>query len=93
MGAGNKLDPTKFVVTDISKTKVCPLAKVMRHELKKRGITNLKVVYSTEEAIKFPSQEGEKVVPGSVSFVPSVCGLIVASEVIKDLIKEEKNNE
>ena len=90
MGAGNKLDPTKFVVTDISKTKVCPLAKVMRHELKKRGITNLKVVYSTEEAIKIPVQEGEKATPGSVSFVPSVCGLIVASEVIKDLTTKEE---
>ena len=90
MGAGNKLDPTKFVVTDISKTKVCPLAKVMRHELKKRGITNLKVVYSTEEAMKFPLEEGQdKPVPGSVSFVPSVCGLIVASEVIKDLTNGE----
>ena len=88
MGAGNKLDPTKFVVTDIYKTKVCPLAKVMRHELKKRGITDLKVIYSTEEAIKVSGVEGEKVTPGSVSFVPSVCGLIVASEVVKDLTSE-----
>lgn len=93
MGAGNKLDPTKFVVTDIYKTKTCPLAKVMRHELKKRGISDLKVVYSTEEAIKVETNEGEKIVPGSVSFVPSVCGLIVASEVVKDLTMENIQNE
>jgi tRNA A37 threonylcarbamoyladenosine dehydratase len=92
MGAGNKLDPTKFVVTDIYKTKVCPLAKVMRHELKKRGITDLKVVYSTEEALKVEANENEKPIPGSVSFVPSVCGLIVASEVIKDLTNKETEN-
>ena len=90
MGAGNKLDPTKFVVTDISKTSVCPLAKVMRRELKKRNISDVKVVYSTEEALSplfEPPAEGEtrKKAPGSVSFVPSVAGLIVASEVIKDL--------
>lgn len=93
MGAGNKLDPTKFVVTDIYKTKTCPLAKVMRHELKKRGISDLKVVYSTEEAIKVETNEDEKIVPGSVSFVPSVCGLIVASEVVKDLTMENIQNE
>lgn len=90
MGAGNKLDPTKFVVTDISKTSVCPLAKVMRRELKKRGVSDVKVVYSTEESkmpLFTPPEEGEarKKAPGSVSFVPSVAGLIVASEVIKDL--------
>ena len=84
---------TKFVVTDIYKTKVCPLAKVMRHELKKRGINDLKVVYSTEEAIKVSGAEGEKVTPGSVSFVPSVCGLVVASEVVKDLTSECDFNE
>lgn len=92
MGAGNKLDPTKFVVTDISKTSVCPLAKVMRRELKKRNITDVKVVYSTEEAMTplfEPPAEGEtrKKAPGSVAFVPSVAGLIVASEVIKDLTR------
>lgn len=84
MGTGNKLDPTKFEVTDIYKTNVCPLAKVMRKELKQRGITNLKVVYSKEEPIKH--EEGRT--PGSISFVPSVAGLIIASEVIKDLIKK-----
>lgn len=92
MGAGNKLDPTKFVVTDISKTSVCPLAKVMRRELKKRGIFDVKVVYSTEVAktpLFEPPADGEtrKKAPGSVAFVPSVAGLIVASEVIKDLIR------
>ena len=109
MGTGNKLDPTKFVVTDIHKTSVCPLAKVMRRELKKRGIESLKVVYSTEEAMKplslTKSQNAEDLTqsqadlaqntvpasrrstPGSVSFVPSVAGLIVAGEVIKDIIK------
>lgn len=86
MGAGNKLDPTKFLVTDISKTKVCPLAKVMRRELKKRNITDVKVVYSEEEPVntgKFG--ENGKPLPGSCSFVPSVAGLILAGEVIKDL--------
>ena len=89
MGTGNKLDPTKFEVTDIYKTSVCPLAKVMRKELKQRGIKKLKVVYSKEEPIK-PSKSDEetskKQVPGSVSFVPSVAGLIIAGEVIKDII-------
>ncbi len=81
MGAGNKLDPTKFEVTDISKTSVCPLARVMRKELKNRGIDHLKVVYSTEE----PKQKSETV--ASIATVPSVCGLILANEVIKDLTK------
>ena len=89
MGAGNKLDPTAFEVADISKTSVCPLARVMRRELKKRGIEHLKVVYSKEEPL--PSalidEESGKTVPGSIAFVPSVVGLIIASEVIKDLIK------
>lgn len=88
MGAGNKLDPTAFVVADIYETSVCPLAKVMRRELKKRGIGGLKVVYSKEEALK-PKEtiaEGERrAIPGSTAFVPSVVGLIIASEVIKDL--------
>lgn len=83
MGAGNKLDPTKFMVADISKTSVCPLARVMRQELKKRNITGVKCVYSTEEA----KSSGETI--GSIAFVPSVAGLILASEVIKDLVKEE----
>lgn len=90
MGTGNKLDPTKFEVTDIYKTSVCPLAKVMRKELKTRGIKKLKVVYSKEEPIK-PKESTEKTskkqVPGSISFVPSVAGLIIAGEVIKDIIK------
>ena len=80
MGAGNKLDPTKFVVTDIYKTSVCPLAKVMRRELKKRDVEKLKVVYSTEEAVIRSTP------PGSIAFVPSVAGLIAAGEVIKDII-------
>ena len=90
MGAGNKFDPARFEVTDIYKTSVCPLAKVMRTELKKRGIKKLKVVYSKEQPITpFVSEANEKgkPIPGSISFVPSVAGLIIASEVIKDLIK------
>ena len=84
MGAGNKLDPTRFRVADIYQTKVCPLARAMRGMLKKKGVQALKVVYSEEEAVK----TGERL-PGSVSFVPSVAGLILAGEVIKDLAKEE----
>jgi len=95
MGTGNKLDPTKFEITDIYKTSVCPLAKVMRKELKQRGINNLKVLYSKEEPIKLRNEIDEtmqnhivkKQTPGSISFVPSVAGLIIAGEVIKDLIK------
>ena len=82
MGTGNKLEPTKFEVSDIYKTSVCPLAKVMRKELKARGIQKLKVVYSKEEPIKLENR-----VPGSISFVPSVAGLIIAGEVIKDILK------
>ena len=90
MGAGNKIEPTKFEVTDIYKTSVCPLAKVMRKELKKRNIKKLKVVYSKEEPIKINHDKQEKKTsPGSISFVPSVVGLIMASEVIKDIIKGE----
>lgn len=88
MGAGNKLDPTRFQVTDIYKTSVCPLAKVMRRELKKRDIKKQKVVFSTEEAItpgRVVSEEGRRATPGSVAFVPSVAGLIIAGEVIKDI--------
>ncbi len=89
MGAGNKLDPTKFEVADISKTSVCPLARVMRRELKKRGIDHLKVVYSKEEPLpsSVKDEESGKVIPGSIAFVPSVVGLILAGEVVKDLIK------
>lgn len=109
MGAGNKLDPTQFEVTDINKTSVCPLARVMRKELKNRGIKKLKVVYSKEPAMK-PIEKDEsscktncvcppdvqrncstkRQVPGSIAFVPSVAGLIIAGEVIKDLIIANK---
>ena len=91
LGTGNKLDPTKFEVSDIYKTSVCPLAKVMRTELKKRGVKKLKVLYSKEEPIKLETKEGERRVPGSVSFVPSVAGLIIAGEVIKDIINKNNN--
>ncbi|MBQ9783339.1 MAG: tRNA threonylcarbamoyladenosine dehydratase [Clostridia bacterium] len=93
MGAGNKCDPTAFRVTDLAKTSVCPLARVMRRELKKRGISHLKVVYSEEEALTpAPCLDAEtgKQVPGSLAFVPSVAGLIAASEAIKTLIGWEK---
>jgi len=108
MGAGNKLDPTRFEVADIFETSVCPLAKVMRRELKARGITHLKVVYSKEEPIKTQETESNsckyhcicpkeakrnctvrRQVPGSISFVPSVSGLILAGEVIKALAADE----
>lgn len=87
MGTGNKLDPTAFKVADIFKTSVCPLAKVMRKELRARGVKRLKCVYSEEEpkCVAEPS-DGQRRVPGSVSFVPGVAGLILAGEVIKDLI-------
>lgn len=99
MGTGNKLDPTKLVVTDIYKTSVCPLAKVMRRELKKRDVKKLKVVYSTEEALTpiagliaedaEPEAEGStrRATPGSNAFVPATAGLLIGSEVIKDLMK------
>lgn len=95
MGAGNKLDSTAFVVTDIYKTSVCPLARVMRQKLKKLGVQDLKVVYSTEKAMKpnyppdMPPQR--KAAPGSVAFVPSVAGIIAGGEVIKDLIGYSNN--
>jgi tRNA A37 threonylcarbamoyladenosine dehydratase len=108
MGAGNKLDPTRFEVTDIFNTSVCPLAKVMRYELKRRGIESLKVVYSREKPL-LPKESEEsscatgcvcppgttrkcttrRQIPGSVAFVPSVAGLIMAAEVVKDLIRNE----
>jgi len=98
MGAGNKTDPTKFEVADIYDTSICPLARVMRRELKKRGIDRLKVVYSKEPAITPAETEAgaddpvrsyfqKRQTPGSTSFVPPVAGLIIAGEVIKDLIK------
>ncbi len=88
MGAGNKLDPTAFTVSDIYKTSVCPLARVMRGELKKRGIKELKVVYSKEEPRRtVASADFGRHAPGSVSFVPSAVGLIMAGEVIRDLTK------
>lgn len=89
MGTGNKLDPTALTVTDITKTSVCPLARVMRRELKKRGIPHLKVVFSTEEPKeqkKVINTENNKIPPASVAFVPSVAGLIAASEAVKTLI-------
>ena len=92
MGAGNKLDPTRFEVTDIYKTSMCPLAKVMRYELRARGIPSLKVVYSQEKPLEplateeqVPVGSSRRQIPGSISFVPSVAGLILAGEVIKDL--------
>lgn len=87
MGTGNKLDPTRFEVADIAKTVVCPLAKVMRKELKQRGISGVKVVYSREEPRKPQIQRegGRRAVPGSISFVPSAAGLILAGEVIREL--------
>lgn len=83
MGTANKLNPTRFEIADIKKTSVCPLARVIRKELKKRNINQLKVLYSKEE----PTQIKKQAVPGSISFVPSVAGLIIAGEVIKDMIK------
>lgn len=89
MGTGNKLDPTKFVITDLSKTSGCPLARVMRRELKQRGITHHTVLYSTEPAIKPLFQPDEtKAVPGSVAWVPSCAGLMIAGYIIQQLIHE-----
>ena len=96
MGTGNKLDPSRFQIADITKTSVCPLARIMRKECAKRGIRHLKVLFSTEDPI--PSQpdaasleempEGRRALPGSVAFVPSVAGLMIAGEVIRDLCKQ-----
>lgn len=90
MGTGNKLDPSKFEITDIYKTSVCPLAKVMRKELRQRNIKKLNVLYSKEEPIKpegnTEEQTSKKHVPGSIAFSPSVAGLMIASKVVKDLI-------
>ncbi len=92
MGAGNKLNPTDFKVADIYDTKICPLARVMRQELRKRGIESLKVVYSEEDPLKvnLGEKNRRKAVPGSVGFVPPVVGLIIASEVIKDIAGQEE---
>ena len=91
MGAGNKLDPTRFQVTDIYKTSVCPLARVLRIKLKERGVKRLKVVYSKEAPLtpkeKLTAQNTRRDIPSSISFVPSVAGFIIAGEVIKDIIK------
>ena len=94
LGTGNKLDPTKFQIADITKTSVCPLARIMRKECAKRGIKHLKVLFSTEDPIPTdPASideelpEGRRALPGSVAFVPSVAGLMIAGEVIKDLTK------
>lgn len=93
MGTGNKLHPSKFEIADICKTTICPLAKVMRKELRKRNIQDLKVLYSKEEPIKVDTDSGnnsldrKKLVPGSISFVPSVAGLMIAGEVIKDIMR------
>lgn len=90
MGTGNKLDPTAFQITDIYKTSVCPLARVMRGELRKRGIKELKVLYSKEEPIRTVAESTEgRHSPGSVSFVPAVAGLIIAGEVIRDIVFEK----
>lgn len=96
MGAGNKLDPTAFRVADIEKTSVCPLARVMRRELKRRGITGVKAVYSTEESLRpAAAVPGDtkgtagRPTPGSMAFVPSVAGLILAGEIVKDLLAQE----
>ena len=91
MGTGNKLEPTKLEVSDIYKTSVCPLARIMRYELKKRNVKELKVVFSKEEPVKIPEERqkfssSNKPIPGSISFVPSSAGLIIASEIIKDII-------
>ena len=88
MGAGNKLDPTRFEVADLAKTSVCPLARTMRYELKKRGITHMKVVYSKEPALKPQTDvsDAKRSVPGSVSFVPGAAGLMLAGEVVRDLL-------
>ena len=95
MGAGNKMDPSAFQVADISETSVCPLAKVMRQELKKRGISHVKVVYSTEKPIKPQAAKetpeeanGRRQTPGSMAFVPAAAGLMIAAEVVRDLTGE-----
>ena len=91
MGAGNKLDPTRFEVADIHDTTVCPLARVMRRECRRRGIEGVKVVYSREEPVAVPGPEfGRKPTPGSTAFVPAVAGLILAGEVVKDIARDHR---
>lgn len=93
MGTGNKLDPSRLTLTDLSKTEGCPLARVMRRELKTRGITHLKVVYSSEPVLPRPADapvppaDGRRIAPASISFVPSVAGLMIAGEIVRDLIR------
>lgn len=93
MGTGNKLNPSLFQITDISKTSVCPLARVMRKECARRGLKNVKVLFSTEDPLPASEEsteelpEGRRSLPGSVAFVPSVAGLLIAAEVIRDLIR------
>ena len=92
MGAGNKLDPTRFVVTDLSRTDTCPLARVLRQRLRKRGITHLQVVYSTEPPLtplETVADGGRRQLPGSVSFVPSAAGLAAAGAVVRALCEKE----
>jgi tRNA A37 threonylcarbamoyladenosine dehydratase len=90
MGTGNKLNPLEFKIADISKTSVCPLARVMRKELSKRGIQNVKCLYSTEKPVNSGAQEHGKPIPASISYVPSVAGLVIAGEVIRDLSINER---
>ncbi len=97
MGTGNKLDPSRFAIADVFETSVCPLARVMRHELKKRGITHLTVLYSTEEPVRGAAENREenaeeKQVPGSMSFVPSAAGLMIAGYVVRTLVGTEKRS-
>ncbi len=89
MGTGNKLDPSQLVLTDIAKTSMCPLARVMRRELRARGITHLRVLYSTEPVHPHQDAEGTSPVPGSTAFVPSVAGLMLAGEIVRTLAKTE----
>lgn len=99
MGTGNKIDPGQLHISDIFRTDVCPLAKVMRRECRKRNIQKLKVLFSTEQAIRPEAEEGEqeisskRSIPGSISFVPSVAGLMIAGEVVRDLIQTEEKND
>ena len=92
MGMGNKLDPTKIEVSDISKTHTCPLAKIMRKELRNRGIETLKVVFSTEEPLEVKEKisNGHRILPGSMSFMSSVGGLIISSQVVRDMLFNKK---
>ncbi len=93
MGMGNKIDPTQIEVSDIYKTSICPLAKVVRRELRKKNIKKLKVVYSKEEPINIKLEDGKSRTIGSISFVPSVAGLIMASEIVKDILNKGDIND